>query len=45
MNTTSSEQNANTRPAIDPGTVVEVYQQGYRLDDTVIRPARVIVAA
>ncbi len=29
----------------ETGTVVEVYQQGYRLDDTVIRPARVIVAA
>lgn len=29
----------------EPGTVVEVYQQGYRLGDTVLRPARVIVAA
>jgi molecular chaperone GrpE len=28
-----------------PGTVVEVYQQGYRLSGTVIRPARVVVAA
>jgi molecular chaperone GrpE len=28
-----------------PGTVVEVYQQGYRLDGAVLRPARVIVAA
>jgi molecular chaperone GrpE len=27
------------------GTIVEVYQSGYRLADTVIRPARVIVAA
>jgi molecular chaperone GrpE len=27
-----------------PGTVVEVYQRGYRLGDSVIRPARVIVA-
>jgi molecular chaperone GrpE len=27
------------------GTVVEVYQDGYRLGDTVIRPARVVVAA
>jgi molecular chaperone GrpE len=27
------------------GTVVEVYQQGYRLNGTVIRPARVVVAA
>jgi molecular chaperone GrpE len=29
----------------EPGTVVEVYQQGYRLAGTVIRPARVVVAA
>jgi molecular chaperone GrpE len=29
----------------DPGTVVEVYQPGYRLADTVLRPARVVVAA
>lgn len=28
-----------------PGTIVEVYQRGYRLGDSVIRPARVIVAA
>jgi len=28
-----------------PGTVVEVYQVGYRLRDSVIRPARVVVAA
>jgi molecular chaperone GrpE len=27
------------------GTVVEVYQQGYRLNGSVIRPARVVVAA
>jgi molecular chaperone GrpE len=27
-----------------PGTVVEVYQRGYRLGDSVIRPARVVVA-
>jgi len=27
------------------GTVVEVYQAGYRLGDSVIRPARVVVAA
>ncbi len=27
------------------GTVVEVYQRGYRLGDTVLRPARVVVAA
>ena len=29
----------------DPGIVVEVYQRGYRLGDSVIRPARVVVAA
>jgi len=29
----------------EPGTVVEVYQQGWRTDDVVIRPARVVVAA
>jgi molecular chaperone GrpE len=28
-----------------PGTVVEVYQQGYRIGETVLRPARVLVAA
>jgi molecular chaperone GrpE len=28
-----------------PGTVIEVYQQGYRLGETVLRPARVLVAA
>jgi molecular chaperone GrpE len=27
------------------GTVVEVYQSGYRLGESVIRPARVVVAA
>ena len=27
------------------GTVIEVYQQGFRLGDTVLRPARVLVAA
>jgi molecular chaperone GrpE len=27
------------------GTVAEVFQQGYRLGDTVLRPARVLVAA
>ncbi|HEY8582811.1 MAG TPA: nucleotide exchange factor GrpE [Capillimicrobium sp.] len=27
------------------GTVVEVYQQGYRLNGSVLRPARVVVAA
>jgi molecular chaperone GrpE len=29
----------------EPGTVIEVYQQGYRLGETVLRPARVLVAA
>jgi len=28
----------------EPGTVVEVYQPGYRIDGTVLRPARVVVA-
>ena len=28
----------------EPGTVVEVYQRGYRLNGTVLRPARVVVA-
>jgi molecular chaperone GrpE len=31
-------------PGSEPGTVVEVYQSGYRLDGSVIRPARVVVA-
>jgi molecular chaperone GrpE len=37
-----------TAPAPDgqaSGTVIEVYQDGYRLRDSVIRPARVVVAA
>ena len=29
----------------EPGTVVEVYQPGYRLGETVLRAARVLVAA
>lgn len=29
----------------EAGTVVEVYQQGFRLEGTVLRPARVVVAA
>ena len=29
----------------NPGSVVEVYQPGYRLGETVLRPARVLVAA
>lgn len=32
-------------PDAESGTVVEVYQAGYRLDGAVIRPARVVVAA
>jgi molecular chaperone GrpE len=31
-------------PDAEPGTIVEVYQRGYALGDTVIRPARVVVA-
>ncbi len=31
-------------PGAEPGTIVEVYQRGYALGDTVIRPARVVVA-
>ena len=31
-------------PGAAPGTIVEVYQRGYRLGDAVIRPARVSVA-
>ena len=27
------------------GTVIEVYQPGYRLGESIIRPARVVVAA
>jgi molecular chaperone GrpE len=27
-----------------PGTVIEVYQRGFRLGDSVLRPARVVVA-
>jgi molecular chaperone GrpE len=30
---------------VQSGTVVEVYQPGYRCDGTIIRPARVVVAA
>ncbi len=29
----------------ESGSVVEVYQRGYRIGDVVIRPARVVVAA
>ena len=29
---------------VEPGTIVEVYQRGYRFGDSVLRPARVVVA-
>jgi molecular chaperone GrpE len=32
-------------PGATPGTVAEVYQRGYKLGETVLRPARVLVAA
>jgi molecular chaperone GrpE len=37
----------STMPAegAEPGTVVDVVEKGYKLGDTVIRPARVVVAA
>jgi molecular chaperone GrpE len=37
----------STRPAEDAesGTVVDVVEKGYKLDETIIRPARVVVAA
>jgi molecular chaperone GrpE len=28
----------------EPGTIVEVYQRGYRIGDSILRPARVVVA-
>ncbi|HWC85795.1 MAG TPA: nucleotide exchange factor GrpE [Solirubrobacteraceae bacterium] len=31
-------------PGAEPGTIVEVYQRGYRLGEAVLRPARVSVA-
>jgi molecular chaperone GrpE len=36
-----------TRPEadLDPGTVVVVVQKGYRLNERLLRPARVVVAA
>jgi molecular chaperone GrpE len=33
------------REGAESGTVIEVYQQGYRLNGAVLRPARVVVAA
>jgi molecular chaperone GrpE len=37
----------STRPqdGAEPGVVVDVVQKGYRMSDTVIRPARVVVSA
>jgi molecular chaperone GrpE len=37
----------STRPAdgTEPGVVLEVVEKGYRLDETVLRPARVVVSA
>ena len=32
------------REGAEPGTVVEVYQSGYRINGAVLRPARVVVA-
>jgi molecular chaperone GrpE len=32
-------------PGAEPGVIVDVYQQGYRLGDSVLRPARVVVAS
>jgi molecular chaperone GrpE len=29
----------------EPGTVIDVVEKGYKLDETIIRPARVVVAA
>jgi molecular chaperone GrpE len=29
---------------VEPGTVVEVYQRGWRLNGAILRPARVVVA-
>ena len=36
---------SSRRRAPPSGTVVEVYQPGYRLGASIIRPARVVVAA
>ena len=37
----------STQPVegVEPGTVVEVMQKGYRMEDQLIRPARVVVSA
>jgi len=35
---------AHASEGAEPGTVIEVYQRGYRLNGQVLRPARVVVA-
>jgi molecular chaperone GrpE len=35
---------AHPSEGAEPGTVIEVYQQGYRLNGQILRPARVVVA-
>ena len=43
-----NQHEAMTQQAVEgaePGTVAQVYQQGYRLGQSVLRPARVVVAA
>ncbi len=35
---------AQPSDGVEPGSVLEVVQRGYRLGDKVVRPARVIVA-
>jgi molecular chaperone GrpE len=35
---------AHAAEGVEPGTVIEVYQRGYRLDGQILRPARVVVA-
>jgi molecular chaperone GrpE len=36
---------SHPRDGSEPGTVIEVYQSGYRINGAVLRPARVVVAA
>ena len=43
-----NQQEAMAQQPVDgavSGTVAEVYQNGYRMGDSIIRPARVLVAA
>jgi molecular chaperone GrpE len=35
---------AQPADGVEPGTIIQVVQRGYRLGDAVLRPARVIVA-